>query len=97
MCLVGLLLKPQRCSAARLLRSTAPCSGRARRLPNTLRTNDHLWHLPQILRSNNSSAAISRLTFFVQYPAPRLFHAFGLPLILPDDASAELMSPQHPS
>jgi hypothetical protein len=35
---------------------------------------------------------ISRLTLFVQYADPRLFHAFGLPLILPDDASAELMS-----
>jgi len=51
----------QRCSAARLLRSTAPCSGHALRLPNILRTNDHLRRLCQILRSSNSSAAISGL------------------------------------
>ena len=30
---------------------------------------------------------ISRLTLFVQYADPRRFHAFGLPLILPDDAN----------
>ena len=30
---------------------------------------------------------ISRLTLFVRYADPRLFHAFGLPLILPDDAN----------
>jgi hypothetical protein len=28
---------------------------------------------------------------------PRLFHAFGLPLILPDGASAELLSTPHHS
>src|SRR5215468_8438126 len=31
---------------------------------------------------------ISRLTLFVQYADPHLFRAFGLPLILPGDASA---------
>jgi RNA polymerase sigma-70 factor, ECF subfamily len=34
---------------------------------------------------------ISTLTLFVKSAAPPLFHAFGLPLILPDAASAELL------
>src|SRR5262249_12278590 len=39
---------------------------------------------------------ISRLTLFVQYADPHLFRAFGLPLILTDDASAESLStPRH--
>jgi RNA polymerase sigma-70 factor (ECF subfamily) len=39
---------------------------------------------------------ISRLTLFVQYADPRLFHAFGLPFIFPPAASAELTSPSTP-
>jgi RNA polymerase sigma-70 factor, ECF subfamily len=35
---------------------------------------------------------ISRLTLFVQHGEPRLFHAFGLPLILQDSASGKLSS-----
>jgi hypothetical protein len=35
---------------------------------------------------------ISTLTLFVPPTGPRLFHAFGLPLSLPDAASAELPS-----
>jgi hypothetical protein len=31
---------------------------------------------------------ISRLTLFVDPAGPRLFHAFGLPLVLPDAAKA---------
>ncbi|MGA7474898.1 MAG: hypothetical protein WBW60_19340, partial [Candidatus Sulfotelmatobacter sp.] len=39
---------------------------------------------------------ISTLTLFVPPTGPRLFHAFGLPLSLPDAASAELPStPRH--
>jgi RNA polymerase sigma-70 factor (ECF subfamily) len=39
---------------------------------------------------------ISTLTLFVPPTGPRLFHAFGLPLTLPDAASAELLpSPHH--
>ena len=34
---------------------------------------------------------ISALTLFVEPVGPRLFHAFELPLILPDTASAELL------
>jgi RNA polymerase sigma-70 factor (ECF subfamily) len=40
---------------------------------------------------------ISALTLFVKPAGPRLFHAFGLPLILPDAASAELLSKPHHS
>jgi RNA polymerase sigma-70 factor, ECF subfamily len=40
---------------------------------------------------------ISTLTLFVEPAGPRLFHAFGLPLILPDAASAELVSTPHHS
>ena len=35
---------------------------------------------------------ISTLTLFVRPPGPRLFHAFGLPLTLPDASGAELQS-----
>ncbi len=35
---------------------------------------------------------ISTMTLFVPPTGPRLFHAFGLPLSLPDAASAELPS-----
>ena len=35
---------------------------------------------------------ISRLTLFVKPDSPRLFHAFGLPLILPDVGSADVPS-----
>ena len=38
---------------------------------------------------------ISTLTLFVKPAGPRLFHAFGLPLILPDAANAELPSTPH--
>jgi RNA polymerase sigma-70 factor, ECF subfamily len=39
---------------------------------------------------------ISTLTLFLSPVGPRLFHAFGLPLILPDAASTELLStPRH--
>ncbi|HUC66366.1 MAG TPA: sigma-70 family RNA polymerase sigma factor [Stellaceae bacterium] len=38
---------------------------------------------------------ISRLTFFVKPTGPRLFHAFGLPLILPGAASAEALPPHQ--
>jgi RNA polymerase sigma-70 factor, ECF subfamily len=37
---------------------------------------------------------ISTLTLFVE---PRLIHAFGLPLLLPDSASIELLSAPHDS
>jgi RNA polymerase sigma-70 factor (ECF subfamily) len=40
---------------------------------------------------------ISTLTLFVPPTGPRLFHAFGLPLSLPDAASAELPSTPHHS
>ena len=40
---------------------------------------------------------ISTLTLFVPPTGPRLFHAFGLPLSLPDAASTELPSTPHPS
>jgi RNA polymerase sigma-70 factor, ECF subfamily len=40
---------------------------------------------------------ISTLTLFVKPVGPRLFHAFGLPLIFPDAASAELLSTPHHS
>jgi RNA polymerase sigma-70 factor (ECF subfamily) len=40
---------------------------------------------------------ISTLTLFVKPAGPRLFHAFGLPPILPDTASAEVLSPPHHS
>jgi RNA polymerase sigma-70 factor (ECF subfamily) len=40
---------------------------------------------------------ISTLTLFVKPAGPRLFHKFGLPLILPDGASAELLSTPHHS
>jgi len=40
---------------------------------------------------------ISRLTLFVQYADPHLFRAFGLPLVLTDDASAELGAAPHRS
>jgi len=38
---------------------------------------------------------ISTLTLFVPPTGPRLFEAFGLPLSLPDTASAELPSKPH--
>src|SRR5260221_2798031 len=38
---------------------------------------------------------ISTLTLFVKPASPRLFHAFGLPLILPDAARADLRSMPH--
>jgi RNA polymerase sigma-70 factor (ECF subfamily) len=38
---------------------------------------------------------ISTLTLFVKPAGPRLFHAFGLPLILPDPASSQLLSNRH--
>jgi RNA polymerase sigma-70 factor, ECF subfamily len=40
---------------------------------------------------------ISTLTLFVPPTGPRLFQAFGLPLSLPDDASAEVPSTPHHS
>jgi RNA polymerase sigma-70 factor, ECF subfamily len=40
---------------------------------------------------------ISALTLFAKPTGPRLFHAFGLPLTLPDAASAELRSAPHHS
>jgi RNA polymerase sigma-70 factor (ECF subfamily) len=40
---------------------------------------------------------ISTQTLFVPPTGPRLFHAFGLPLSLPDAASAELLSTPHHS
>jgi RNA polymerase sigma-70 factor (ECF subfamily) len=40
---------------------------------------------------------ISTLTLFVPPTGPRLFEAFGLPLSLPDAASAELSSTPHHS
>ena len=40
---------------------------------------------------------ISTLTLFVEPAGPHLFHAFGLPLILPDAASAELLPTPHHS
>src|SRR5262245_21743924 len=40
---------------------------------------------------------ISTLTLFAKPASPRLFDAFGLPLILPDAASAELLSTPHHS
>jgi len=40
---------------------------------------------------------ISTLTLFVKPASPRLFHAFGLPLILPDAARADLRSMPHHS
>ena len=40
---------------------------------------------------------ISTLTLFVPPTGPRLFHAFGLPLIFPDDASAQSLSTPHAS
>jgi RNA polymerase sigma-70 factor (ECF subfamily) len=40
---------------------------------------------------------ISTLTLFVEPVGPCLFHAFGLPLILPDGASAEMPSTPHHS
>jgi len=40
---------------------------------------------------------ISTLTLFVKPDGPRLFHAFGLPLVLPDAASAELLPTPHPA
>jgi RNA polymerase sigma-70 factor, ECF subfamily len=40
---------------------------------------------------------ISRLTLFVQYADPHLFRAFGLPLVLRDGTSVELMSTPHHS
>lgn len=40
---------------------------------------------------------ISALTLFAKPASPRLFDAFGLPLILPDAASAELLSARHHS
>jgi RNA polymerase sigma-70 factor (ECF subfamily) len=39
---------------------------------------------------------ISTLTLFVPPAGPHLFHAFGLPLILPDARSADLASAPHP-
>lgn len=38
---------------------------------------------------------IAALTLFVKPESPRLFHAFGLPLILPDDPGGELRSTLH--
>jgi len=55
---VGQRLKPQRCLAARLSRSTAPCSGRARRLPNAIPTADHRSCSRRITRSKSFSAVI---------------------------------------
>lgn len=40
---------------------------------------------------------ISTLTLFVPPTGPRLFHAFGLPLSLPDAGSAELPPAPHHS
>jgi RNA polymerase sigma-70 factor (ECF subfamily) len=40
---------------------------------------------------------ISTLSLFVPPTGPRLFHAFGLPLILPEAASSELPSTPHHS
>jgi RNA polymerase sigma-70 factor (ECF subfamily) len=40
---------------------------------------------------------ISTLTLFVPPTGPRMFQAFGLPLSLPDAASAELPSTPHHS
>jgi hypothetical protein len=40
---------------------------------------------------------ISTLTLFVPPTGQRLFDAFGLPLILPDAASGELLSTPHHS
>jgi RNA polymerase sigma-70 factor, ECF subfamily len=40
---------------------------------------------------------ISTLTLFVEPVGPRLLHAFGLPLILPDAVSAEFLSSRHGS
>jgi hypothetical protein len=57
-CSVGLPPKPQRCSAAPLLRSTAPCSGRVIRLQNVIRTADLSSRLAQVPRSKDFSIAI---------------------------------------
>jgi hypothetical protein len=40
---------------------------------------------------------ISTLTLFVPPTGPMMFQSFGLPLILPDAASAELLSVPHRS
>jgi RNA polymerase sigma-70 factor, ECF subfamily len=40
---------------------------------------------------------ISALTLFAKPTGPQLFDAFGLPLILPDTASADLLSRPHHS
>jgi RNA polymerase sigma-70 factor (ECF subfamily) len=51
--------------------------------------NESQWtaHSIHVLTLEND--VISRLTLFVKPDAPRLFHAFGLPLILPESARAE--------
>jgi len=52
--------KPQSCSAARPHRSTAPCSGRARRLRNATRMADHRRHCHPVARSKNCLTVICR-------------------------------------
>jgi len=60
MCSAGLPLKRQHCLAARPHRSTAPCSARARRLPNAIPMAGR-WQRPcRTGRSKNCLSVISR-------------------------------------
>ena len=58
---------------------------------------DAVWAAHSIHVLALEDERISTLTLFVPPPGPRLFHAFGLPLSLPDVASRELPSTPHHS
>jgi hypothetical protein len=56
-------------------------------------TSFRVWIRRQVLTLQDDM--ISTLTIFVPPTGPQLFGAFGLPLILPDTASAGLPSAPH--
>lgn len=64
-------------------------------MPTPARTHQLAAHSIHVLALEDD--VISTLTLFVPPTGPRLFHAFGLPLSLPDAASSKSPSTPHDS